>query len=258
MSSPFPSARVRPNLSHAFGGVIRLALCRFASPGTWLWPLGLSVLVGLFAAANTHLNQQETFFRWAFEFYIAIVLPALAFLSGGGAIRDDMRGQAVDYILTRPVPRWAYLFFRYVAQWLSAQITFLLAFSVLLGLGFYRHVPGLVAGLPLLFAAQLVSVSAFLAFGFLCGVLTSRYVVVGLVYGAVVEIGLGRIPIQLSQLSITRQLRTLLHFAWTETPTGTVALQTSGMVVALALTMLVLAAVIFARRELAGARPSET
>ena len=254
----FPAPRVAPNLPNAFGGVLRLALYRFSSPSQWLWTAGLILLTALLSVTSTHPHDKSDFLGWITEFYIAFLLPALAFLSGGGAMRDEMKGNAVDYILTRPIPRWAYLSFRYVAQWLNAQISYLLVFCVIIGVGVYRHIPDLGTDLPLVFLAQILSITVFTAFGFLCGVLTNRYVVVGLIYGAVVEIGFGRIPIQLSELSMTHQLRSLLHLLQSGEPRLLATVQTCAVLLAVTLGMLTLAAAIFANRELAGARPSDT
>lgn len=254
----FPAPRVLPNLSHAFGGVLRLTLYRYASPGQWLWSVGLMLLVGLLATTNSHLGGRSDFLDWMANFYLTFFLPALAFLSGGGAMRDEMKGNAVDYIFTRPISRWTYLLFKYVAQWVFTQISYLLVFLVLIGVGVYRQFPGLGTDLPVLLLAQGLAITVFLGFGFLSAVLTSRYVVVGLIYGAVVEIGFGRIPVQVSELSMTHHLRKLLALLPSGSPAGFAALQTTAVVFGVTLMMLALAAAIFARREFAGARPSDT
>lgn len=257
-SPSFPPPRVTPNLAHAFGGVLRLALYRFAAPNAWLWTLGAMLVVGVLAGTGTRAGDHKEFLSWSTEFYIAFLLPTLAFLSGGGAIRDEMKGNAVDYILTRPVPRWAYLLFRYVAQWVSTQISYLPVFAVLAGVGIYHHIPGLGSALPALLLGQALSLTVFLAFGFFAGVLTPRYVVLGLTYGATVEVGLGHIPVQLSQLSMTHQLRAFLERLPLHEPLGLAAVQTSAVVIGTAVGLLIIAAALFAHRELAGARPSET
>lgn len=254
----FPAPRVAPNLANAFGGVLRLALYRCTAPSYWLWTTGMMLLIGVLAVTSTHRGERADFLGWTTEFYVTFFIPALAFLSGGGAIRDEMKGNAVDYILTRPIPRWAYLLFRYTAQWATTQISFLLVFGVLIGVGLYRDFPPSGADLALLFLAQILAITVFMAFGFLFGVLTSRYVVIGLVYGSVVEVGLGRVPVQLSQLSMLHQLRTLLRLLESEGAIGWTAVQASAVLIAVTLGVLGLAATIFARRELAGARPSDT
>jgi len=254
----FPPPRVAPNLSHAFGGVVRLALYRFASPSQWLWTAGTLLLVAVLAETGTRSGDRNDFLGWSTEFYIAFFLPALAFLSGGGAIRDEMKGNAVDYILTRPVPRWAYLIFRYVGQWVCVQLSYLPIFAVLAGVGLYRQIPDLGSALPVLFLAQSLAITGFLALGFLCGVLTSRYVVVGLIYGGIVELGFGRIPVQLSELSMTHQFRQLLHILPAHQPVVLVAAQTSAVIIGLTVGMVILAAAVFGQRELAGARSGET
>src|SRR5436305_792065 len=52
---------------------------------------------------------------------------------------------------------------------------------------------------------------AFGGFGFLGGFLTSRYIIIGLAYGVVIEVGVGQIPTQLSKLSMTHQVQGMLQ-----------------------------------------------
>jgi ABC-type polysaccharide/polyol phosphate export permease len=125
-------------------------------------------------------------------------------------MRDEMKASASDYVLTRPVPRPAWVMFKYVAHTICSQIDFLVAFAVLVGIAVVHGVPDLAAVLPKIFIAQFLLVMAFSALGFLAGVLTTRYVVVGLAYGGVVEAGIGQIPTQLNRLSMTHQVRDVL------------------------------------------------
>ena len=110
------------------------------------------------------------------------------------------------------------MLFRYLAHVACAQIDFLFAFALLAGVGVFAGVSDFVAALPLLFLAQVLSIAAFSAFGFLCAMLTSRYVILGIAYGALIELGVGSTPTQLNRLSMVQQLTNVyrpvfdLHF----------------------------------------------
>ena len=62
------------------------------------------------------------------------------------------------------------------------------------------------------------------ALGLLLGLFTKRYIAAALVYGFVVELGIGRIPSNINSLSLMRHLKTLLannailrdRFEWTD------------------------------------------
>ena len=262
-SHPFPAPRVAPHAAHALGGIWRLTARRFFTPGYWLMIAGMGALLVIFSIP-TAPNQGEgapDFLPWAGGFYVCFLLPIFAFISAAGAIRDDFSGGTVDYVLTRPVRRPAFMAFRYLAQMGCTQIDFLFALVVVAAIGAYHHVPDLWSALPVLLLAQVTAVIVFSAFGLLCGTLTSRYVIVGLVYAGIVEVGLGNVPTQINQISLVRQVLGILRpilgpddGALTRAA-ATATLSTPGIVVlllAVAAAIVGLSALIFALREFAG------
>lgn len=254
---PPPPAGTRPNLRHAFGGIWRLTWHRMTAPGRWVVAVVLLAALGLLSSVAVPEGDAPRFFEWASGFYLTALVPVAAFLAGAGAIRDDMKPGTVDYILTRPVPRPAFVVFRYVSHLACAQLVGMLALLVVMGAGLYRHVPELASVAPRLLLAQVAGIGAFLALGMLCGALTSRYLVLGLLYGGIVEVGLGRIPIQLNRLSILHHLRLLLHGASGTGAEGPSAATTVGLLVIVALGLTAAAAAAFSLRELVGEQPKD-
>ena len=251
------SPRVAPDQWFAFGGIWRLTFRRLLAPGQWLPILGMLALLALVSASAVGTGDRGKFFAWTADFYIAFLVPILAFLSGAGAMRDDLKSGTVDYVFTRPVRRPAFIVFRYLSQVACAQIVYLLALGVLLGVGVYKQIPDLLAPLPLLVLAQFLMVSAFVALGFLCGLLTSRYLIVGIAYGGIIEGGVGNIPTQLSRFSMTHHAREIMERSTNELSrlsAEAAALYVSvGSVLLFVLLALAGTALLFARRELAGA-----
>lgn len=254
-STDFPAPRVAPNLANAFGGVWRLTFRRFFLPGHWLTvAVGLAVL-GLLFAGGPRSRSAGQLLDWIVGFYLTFLVPALAFISAGGAMRDEMKASAVDYLLTRPVPRPAFVVFKYVAHMVCTQFDFLIAFGLVLGFAVAGNVPDLATVVPKLLLGQMLLVAAFSAFGFLCGVLTSRYVIVGLAYAGIIEAGVGQIPTQLSRLSMTHQVRDLLTFLFGGSAPMTSApslFGTTGMLLLFGAVTLGAAVALFSFREFAG------
>jgi ABC-type transport system involved in multi-copper enzyme maturation permease subunit len=262
-SSPAPrAAPIAPSIRNAFGGIWRLTFRRFLAPSQWTIPAILLAVLALIAFATLREGNERLFFRWTSGFYLTFLVPILAFLSGAGAIRDEMKPATVDYILTRPIRRPTFVVFKFLSHLGCLQAGFLLALGVLLAVGLYRHIPSLFVELPWLVLGQAVAVTAFSAFGLLCGALTSRYLVVGLFYAGIVESAIGRVPTQLNRLSMTHQLRTLLEqvlpgFNPALLPTQS-PLAIVGLLLIFSAIMVAAAALFFAFQELAGARTNET
>ena len=253
-----PLAPVVPNQRHAFGGVWRLTCRRFLLPTRWVIVLiGLAVLTLLsFASGQRDVSRSGQYVSWVVGFYVTFLVPALAFIAAGGAMRDEMKSGTVDYVLTRPVRRPAFVVFKFIAHTVCTQIDFLLALVVVLAIGTVRGVPDLVAAAPKLLLGQVLLVMAASAFGFLSGVLTSRYVVIGLLYAGVIEAGVGQIPTQLSRLSMTRQIRDLLEPATGAVASLAATLGTAGLLLVFTGVALAAAAALFNLRELSA--PNES
>lgn len=264
----FPAPSVTPNALHAFGGLWRLSLRRFFSLNRWLVLAGMLALLGLFSigVAPTNERAARDFMPWAARFYVCFLVPVLAFLSAAGVVRDDLQPGSVDYLFTRPVRRPVFVFLRYLAHVGCAQIDFLISLAMVVMIGVYREVPGMWAAVPLLLLAQVLVIVAFSAFGFLCAMLTSRYVVIGLVYGAVIEVGMGNVPTQLSRLSIIRQALGILNpllggqRVGMGGPLAVEALSAplaAVLLLGIALAMVAVAALLFGMREPGGAAGRE-
>jgi ABC-type transport system involved in multi-copper enzyme maturation permease subunit len=262
-AASFPAPRVQPNAAHAFGGIWRLTTRRFFTPGYWLMLGGMLVVLVVFSipAAPNRSAAAMGFLLWAATFYVCFLVPILAFIAGAGAIRDDLSASTSDYVLTRPIRRPAFVVFRYLAQMACLQIDFSFALAVVVGVGVFHQVPGLWSALPLLLLAQVVALVTFSAFGFLVGLLTSRYVIVGLAYAAIVEVGIGNVPTQLNQISLVRQVLSIMrpfigesagaitraaHTSTAGTPTIVVAL------ILFSAALVAVTALLFGLREFAG------
>ena len=255
------AARVAPNQWRAFGGIWRLTFRRFLAPGQLLSTAGMVVAIAVLSYATTKHGGAREYFGWTAGFYLVFLVPVMSFLSGAGAIRDEMKSDSVDYVLTRPVRKPAFVVFKYLSHMACLQVIYLFPLGLLLALGVYREIPDVAAAFPTLLIGQLLAVAAFAAFGFLCGVLTSRYLVLGMAYAGIVEVGLGQIPTQLSRLSMARHLRDLMEpvrLALGRAPSLDADASSSAIsLLAFSAAMIALTALYFSLQELAGTRSKD-
>lgn len=261
-SASLPATLVAPNARHALGGIWRLTARRFLAPRQLLpLPFILAILATL-AGALVRDGSLTNFRDLGIKFYLPFLIPVLAFLSGGGAFRDELRAGAVDYILTRPIRRPMFILFKFLAHQACFQLLCLTGLGVIAGVGVFRHIAEVWSVIPVFLLGQMLLIASFSALGFLCAVITSRYLVIGLFYGVVIEVGVGHTPIQLNRLSMTNQVRALVErlLASTPPPTGApeqAAWVTIAIVLTFAAVAVAVAAAVFSFQELAGARPTD-
>jgi ABC-2 type transport system permease protein len=252
-----PSPAVRPNAWRAFGGLWGLTWRRFCTPGQFLLLLGMAGLLGLLILVRIRHGQESAFLPWTAQFYLGFILPVMAFLSGAAAIRDEMKSSAADYVLTRPLRRSLLVVFKYLAHLACVQLFYLAVLAALLVLAIAVHAPNVASAAPRLLAVQVTALTSFSALGFLFGVLSARYLVLGMIYAVAVEMAIGRIPTQLNRVSMTHQLSTLLPpmdatvLVLSTAPAGALSVMT--LLVGYAAVLVALCALVFSQREMVGA-----
>ena len=117
-----------------------------------------------------------------------------------------------------------------------------------------RQIPGLGSLLPLFLAVQFLAVPAWGALGLFLGQATKCYLPLAVVYGLIVELGIGDIPTNINTLSLTRHLKTLLSHdagrsrAFSNGPPGGVMIPVAALLLG-AVLCLNLSALLFTLRE---------
>ncbi|HWW02382.1 MAG TPA: ABC transporter permease subunit [Candidatus Acidoferrum sp.] len=152
----------------------------------------------------------EPFYHWLIDFYFFVILPLQCVRGAGGVIRDELQADTLGFLLTRPLSRARLLVLKYLSQTAWLQLILLLETLLLFLAGRLRQMPALGSLLPLFLAAQFLAVLAWSALGLFLGQVTKRYLAIALLYGFLVEMGIGRIPTNVNTLSLIRHLKTLL------------------------------------------------
>ena len=161
-------------------------------------------------ASEPQWSWTGPFYHWVIDFYFFAILPLMCVRTCGALIRDELQADTLSYLTTRPLSRARLLIAKYLAQTAWLQIVVLVQAALIFGAGGLRQIPALGSLLPLFLAAQFLAVVAWGALGTLFGLLTRRPMAVAIVYGLIVEIGIGSIPTNINALSLMRHLKGLL------------------------------------------------
>jgi len=198
-------------------------------------------------------SRTESFYRWLIDFYFFVLLPLQCVKSCGGLIRDELQADTLGFLVTRPLSRARLLVLKYLSQTAWLQILLLVETLLLFITGGLRQIPALGALIPLFLAVQFLAVLAWSALGIFLGQVSKRYMALALLYGFIVEMGIGRIPTNINSLSLMRHLKTLLspnpalHALYDWTSKG-LALSVGALALATAL-FVALAALLFTFKE---------
>jgi len=198
-------------------------------------------------------SRTAPFYHWLIDVYFFILVPLNCVRMCGALIRDELDADTLGFLTTRPLSRAKLLVIKYISQTAWLQIWMLVQTLLLFAVGGLREIPALGILLPLFVAAQFLAIFAFGALGLLLGQISKRYMAIALVYGSVVEMGIGRIPTNINTLSLIRHLNPLLgHNPALQTvynwPASGVFGPAAALVVA-AIFFLILAALLFTYKE---------
>ncbi len=155
-------------------------------------------------------NRTTPFFHWLIDFYFFVIMPLICVGACGSLIREELQADTLGFLTTRPLTRARLLIIKYLCQTTWLQCILFLEAVLLFAVGGLRQIPG-IWGLMLLFLpVQCLAVFAWSALGAFLGLITKRFMALALVYGLIVEMGIGRIPTNINTLSLIRNLKTVL------------------------------------------------
>jgi ABC-2 type transport system permease protein len=180
------------------------------------WPvLALLILASPILAwlslQTGELDPRPDWLGWITRVHFGLVIPLWCLIAFGSFVRDEVQAGTMGFLLTRPLTRPRFLLVRWLCTLLAVQVPLALNTILLGATALLLRIPDAFLLTALLLGAQLVVVPAYGAIAAFLGLLTRKYLLLGLVYGFVVEIGIGQIPTNINTLSVARHFRTLLE-----------------------------------------------
>ncbi len=216
MSTETPPLEVRPEIRPTFHGALAgVWLLTWRPRLTWRHSAGLLATIlamPLLASLGwfAHEEQVSQFTHWVIFFYLQLALPLYCLAVLGDLIRGELQTNTLVFLATRPLSRARLFLIKFVCELVWVQCLAATSTGLLLGIALALGVNELASAAAKIFAIQIVAVAAYGALSALLGMLHRRFLIVGAIYGLVVEIGIGQIPTNINNLSINRHLRTLM------------------------------------------------
>ncbi|MCI0343037.1 MAG: ABC transporter permease [Planctomycetales bacterium] len=193
----------------ALAGVALLEASALAAPRRLVVLVLLSVLppaaaLLLDAIRAAELSGEERTLWVAGFLYIAhlrALVPVAALYVGSSLLPDESEGGTLPYLLTRPVPRAGILGAKWLAAWVAVS-GFALASALATALAFGILGAGVGGVLAPLLVALPAAAAAYLAVFGLLGVLTSRALILGLLYGLLFDFLLAQTPLLARRIAL--------------------------------------------------------
>lgn len=150
-----------------------------------LLPIVIPLAIAFFSASTFAEKGAPVFVRMTEYLYLRAIVPILALFFGCMLIGEDIENQSMPYILTRPIPRFAWVIGKFAAYVVvaSAIITASLALTFA-ACTTLEDFPYSLANLTLLAHYCILAILGLAAYGSLCvflGAVTKRPIVLGVI-----------------------------------------------------------------------------
>lgn len=155
-------------------------------------------------------GETGSFLSIALDFHLMVVVPLVCLINMAAPVRDETEQGTLSYLATRPHPRAVLFLLLHGCHLLWTEIVFLIAGLLLLASGIWLGIPDISSLVAPFLLAQAGAVLAFSGLSALAGILTRRYLLLGLLYGAIIEVGVGGIPTNINILSLSHHVRVIV------------------------------------------------
>jgi ABC-type transport system involved in multi-copper enzyme maturation permease subunit len=173
--------------------------------------LAIAVLtLPAFCVFTVNPGNEKPFYRWVIDFYLSFILPLGCLFSCGGMVRDEVQSDTLGFLLCRPITRARFLIVKYICESLWVQALAFINALLFLFIGIFHQIPNSSTVIFTLMGVQVLAVFVFCALSSLFGLIHQKYLVLGLIYGFVVELGIGQIPTNINSLSMTTHVQRLM------------------------------------------------
>lgn len=165
--------------------------------------LAIPILTWLAAAQGEAPGEEaaQRYFRLVLDVYFFLVLPLYCLFVCGAMIRDELQDDTLPFLITRPLRRAGFVVIKYLCEMTWLQIVAAIEVVLLIVVGNLGRIEGVNSFAVYLLLSQVLAVAAWCALSTLLGLINRRYLVLGIVYGFIVELGIGRIPTNINSLS---------------------------------------------------------
>ncbi len=200
----------KPSLFSVIWGIVFLRWRSFANRRTLIKLfLAVSIFTVLAGLSINEFNQKQ-FEVWFFEVLTSTMMPLVCLSVAGSFLRTGIKESTIEYLWTRPIGKAKLMIGSYLSS-IGIVVLFYFVFDISLHvIGFYRNIPNAMVLFPNLWLAQFMGVLAFCGIASFLSVFSGKYLLWGVVYGLLFEVGVSQIPTNMNNLSVSHHLSSIV------------------------------------------------
>ncbi len=202
--------RTQAGLRAAFLGIGYLRIRSALSAKSLMTFLIVALALAAVTLFLVKANSYDRFNIWMFSLFVLKIVPLICLASAGGSLRNEIKDYTIEYLWTRSAKKSHLV----IAEFFSSVVVTVFkvyAFTIVIHLvGLYLNVPEIVSMLPRILAVEFFAILAYSALAMLLGVITGKYMILGVIYGVIVEIGISQVPLNLNKISVSHHVRTMM------------------------------------------------
>ncbi len=188
-----------------------LRICELATiPTAIRYIIAFVIIFGLVVFVGNHESDRQ-FWILANQFFAFGFLPIYCLVKGGDALRTELKEGTMEFLWTRPIRKASLFIGFYISSLVSIFAFTLVCMAAIIGAGIWHgEIATLGQAQIYCVSCLLISVS-FTALSLTMSTLTSKFIVVGILYYFFIEKLLGQLPTSASKASIVANLKPHLN-----------------------------------------------
>lgn len=202
-------------------GLIHMRTCELATTPTAIrFAIAFSLVFGLTLFIG-YKSESPQFWNLATHFFALGFLPFYCIVKGGESLRNELKEGTIEFLWTRPTRKSSLFLGIYISSLIGIGAFTAICLAALMGAGFWLGEIVSLGQAAVYCIGCLAIALSFAALSLALGSLTSKFIVVGILYYFFIERLLAQVPTSARHASIIANLKP--HFL-------TIAESSSGMV----------------------------
>ncbi len=199
--------RTTSNWATTLRGLIHMRICELATVGTAVrYAIAFSIVFGLTVFVGTKSPHPE-FWNLAIYVFALGFLPIYCLVKGGESLRNEIKEGTIEFLWTRPVGKPTLFLGFYFSSLVSVLAFTTLCLAALVAAGYWLGEIESLSQVTAYSVGCVIIGLSFTALSLSLSSLSSKFIVLGIVYYFLVEKLLSQLPTSVRSASIVANLR---------------------------------------------------